>query len=119
MSETISKFINPMHRPVMQKAVLFRSESLRRAVASLPCMLCGLEGSTQASHSNQSKDGRGMSHKSSDACLAALCCKCHFTIDYGKDLSREEKIERWDDAHRKTMRALLERGLLIVDKSKL
>jgi len=93
----------------------YRNENLRRAVASLPCQNCGLEGSTQASHSNQLKDGRGIGHKTSDAMLAALCNSCHYQIDYGKDLSREQKQEIWDAAHRKTMRALIERELLVVN----
>lgn len=108
-----------MNRKPTQKDIVFRSESLRRAVASLECMHCGLEGSTQASHSNQSRDGRGMGHKSSDACLAALCFVCHNEADYSHKLSREDKIELWDNAYRKTVRALIERGLLIVDKSKI
>ena len=93
----------------------YRNENLRRAVASLPCQNCGLEGSTQASHSNQLKDGRGIGHKTSDAMLAALCNSCHYQIDYGKDLGREQKQEIWDAAHRKTMRALIERELLVVN----
>jgi len=97
------------------KEVPYRNEKLRRAVASLPCQNCGLEGSTQASHSNQLQDGRGISHKTSDAMLAALCNRCHYEIDYGKDLNREEKREIWDKAYRRTMRALIERELLVVN----
>ena len=93
----------------------YRNENLRRAVASLPCQNCGLEGYTQASHSNQLKDGRGIGHKTSDAMLAALCNSCHYQIDYGKDLGREQKQEIWNAAHRKTMRALIERELLVVN----
>lgn len=97
----------------------YLNEKLRRAVASLACQTCGLEGSTQASHSNQLSDGRGIGHKTSDAMLAALCCACHYKIDYGKDMTREEKRIVWNDAHRNTMRALIEGGLLIVDPKKL
>jgi len=97
----------------------YRNENLRRAVASLPCQNCGLEGSTQASHSNQLSDGRGIGHKTSDAMLAALCHSCHYSIDYGNDMTREEKRIVWNDAHRKTMRALIERELLVVDTKKL
>ena len=97
------------------KEVPYRNEKLRRAVASLPCQNCGLEGSTQASHSNQLSDGRGIGHKTSDAMLAALCNRCHYEIDYGKDLNREEKREIWDKAYRRTMRALIERELLVVN----
>lgn len=104
---------------MIPKEVPYRNEKLRRAVASLPCQNCGLEGSTQASHSNQLSDGRGIGHKTSDAMLAALCCACHFAIDYGKDLTREEKREMWDKAHRKTMRALIELEILVVDPKKI
>ena len=108
-----------MSRKPTQKDIVFRSEQLRRAVASLECMHCGLEGSTQASHSNQSRDGRGIGHKTSDAFLAALCFKCHHEVDYSHTLNREEKLDVWENAYRRTIRALLERGLLIVDRSKI
>jgi len=97
----------------------YRNENLRRAVASLPCQNCGLEGSTQASHSNQLSDGRGIGHKTSDALTCALCVKCHYEIDYGTKWGREEKKEIWNAAHRRTMRALIERELLVVDTKKL
>lgn len=104
---------------MIPKSVCFRSEKLRRAVASLPCQNCGLEGSTQASHSNQLSDGRGIGHKTSDALLASLCVKCHYSIDYGKDMTREEKQEMWNKAHRKTMRSLIEQEILVVNPKKL
>lgn len=97
----------------------YLNEKLRRAVASLPCQHCGLEGSTQASHSNQLRDGRGIGHKTSDAMLAALCAPCHYAIDYGKDMTREEKQEMWNRAHRKTMRALIEQEILVVNPKKI
>lgn len=100
---------------LIPKEVPYRNENLRRAVASLPCQNCGLEGSTQASHSNQLSDGRGIGHKTPDSMLAALCNRCHYAIDYGKDLTREEKREMWDKAYKKTMRALIERELLVVN----
>ena len=101
------------------KEKIYRNENLRRAVASLPCQNCGLEGSTQASHSNQLSDGRGIGHKTSDAMLAALCCACHYQIDYGKSMTREEKRIVWDMAHRSTMRALIEQELLVVNPKKI
>lgn len=100
---------------LIPKQVPYRNENLRRAVASLPCQNCGLEGSTQASHSNQLQDGRGIGHKTSDAYTCALCPACHYAIDYGKDMTREEKKEMWNKAYKKTMRALIERELLVVN----
>jgi len=92
----------------------YRNEKLRRAVASLPCQICGIEGRTQASHSNQQRDGRGIGHKTHDFRLAALCDTCHYSIDYGKDMSREQKVEAWEDAHRKTIGQLFLLGLVDV-----
>ena len=37
------------------KAALVRSEALRRAVASLPCINCGVPGHSQCAHSNSGK----------------------------------------------------------------
>lgn len=95
----------------MQKEVPYISEKLRRHVASLPCMRCGVEGRTQASHSNQSRDGRGMNHKTPDYRIAALCCECHYEVDYGSG-SREEKRQLWEEAHRATIGELFARGLI-------
>lgn len=92
----------------------YRNEKLRRAVASLPCQCCGIDGRTQASHSNQQRDGRGIGHKTHDYRIAALCDKCHYEIDYGKDLSREQKIDAWEEAHRRTIGELFARGLINV-----
>lgn len=47
-----------------------RSESYRRWVASLPCIVCGIEGYTQAAHPNY---GRGLGQKASDLECFPLC----------------------------------------------
>jgi hypothetical protein len=47
-----------------------RSESYRRWVASLPCIVCGIQGYTQAAHPNQ---GRGLGQKASDLDCFPLC----------------------------------------------
>jgi hypothetical protein len=102
-----------MSHPNLQKDPQYINEKLRRAVASLPCQLCGLDGSTQASHSNQSRDGRGIGYKTHDYRLAALCFKCHNDIDYGSE-SREVKLELWETAHRATIGQLFKLGLVDV-----
>jgi len=93
---------------------MYRSERLRRAVASLPCMVCGQEGHTQASHSNQQRDGKGMGIKAHDYRIAAICDSCHREIDQGSTLTKEERRTVWDEAHRATIGALFELGLLEV-----
>lgn len=96
------------------RRMTFRSEKLRRAVASLCCMVCGRDGETQASHSNQQRDGKGMGIKAHDYRLAALCANCHREIDQGANLSKEERRNAWDEAHRATIGALFEAGLIDV-----
>jgi cytochrome c553 len=95
------------------KPTTFRSEKLRRAVASLPCQACGREGMTQAAHSNQ---GKGMATKASDARLAALCVTCHTELDQGKTMSKLDRRLFEDEMMLKTYIALMENGLLEVAK---
>lgn len=92
----------------------YRNERLRRAVSTLPCMVCGIEGRTQASHSNSQRDGKGMGLKAHDYRIAAICDSCHREIDQGSTLSKEERRTVWDEAHRATIGALFELGLLEV-----
>lgn len=91
---------------------MFRSEKLRRAVAELDCMVCGRSGCTQASHSNQQRDGKGMGIKAHDYRIAAICDTCHREIDQGSGMSKEERRNAWNEAHRATIGALFELGKL-------
>lgn len=52
------------------KAAPVRSEALRRAVASLPCINCGVPGHSQCAHSNS---GKGAGIKASDLDSFPLC----------------------------------------------
>jgi hypothetical protein len=87
----------------------YRSEKWRRAVASLPCVLCGIEGMTQASHRNE---GKGMGLKTSDALTAALCHTCHTEIDNGRDMTREDRRREMDRAIVLTVEMLAAEGLV-------
>ena len=75
-------------------------------MASLPCQLCGLDGQTQAAHSNQSKHGKGRGIKASDEFTAALCQTCHQKIDQGSDLEKQTRIDLWEFAYKNTLEAL-------------
>jgi hypothetical protein len=75
-------------------------------VASLPCQHCGNEHAVQASHSNWSEHGKGRGIKASDIYTAALCLRCHYEIDQGDDLSKDERKELWTAAHKRTVNAL-------------
>ena len=77
----------------------------------MACQHCGLEGSTQAAHSNQLRHGKAKSLKASDEYTAALCIRCHFILDQGSKLTKEERVEMWEKAHRKTIERLIELDL--------
>lgn len=70
----------------VQKDAPVRSEAYRRAVASLPCAICGIYGYSQAAHANT---GKGMGLKSCDLTLFPACCArpgeegCHARLDQG------------------------------------
>jgi len=87
-----------------------RSKALLKAVASLPCQLCGHPW-TQAAHSNQAIHGKGRGIKASDIYTAALCLHHHHEIDQGKTLSKQDRIDAWNYAHQKTVQELVGRGL--------
>jgi len=67
-----------------------------------------------AAHSNQMRDGKGRGLKAHDYRIAALCFKCHYEIDQGKNLSRAERLNLWEDAHRATIGWLFENDLIKV-----
>ena len=92
---------------------MYRNQKLLVAVRDSPCQMCGVkDGTIVAAHSNQLKDGKGKGIKAHDYRIAALCYGCHMAIDQGKSLSKEERKEAWDEAHRRTIGWLFERGNL-------
>ena len=92
---------------------MYRNKNLLELVRQFPCQNCGIEnGTIVAAHSNQLRDGKGKGIKAHDYRIAALCYKCHAEIDQGKDLSKTDRMELWDEAHRKTIALLFERGML-------
>lgn len=71
------------------KAAPVRSEAYRRAVASLPCINCGVPGYSQCAHSNS---GKGAGIKASDLDSFPLC-----TVHPGADGSLVQGChERFD-----------------------
>lgn len=65
-------------------------------------------------HSNQLRDGKGRGLKASDYRVAALCYLCHMKLDQGHEMNKVERVEMWEEAHRKTVGWLFESGRLIV-----
>lgn len=94
---------------------MYRNRKLLEAARNLPCQICDvMDGTIVAAHSNQLRDGKGKGIKAHDYRIAALCFKCHSMIDQGKDLSKQERIEQWEIAHRKTIGWLFESGCIEV-----
>ena len=81
-----------------------RNEKYRRAVASLPCACCGIEGYSQAAHANGIEYGKGTGIKADDSACFPLCSDrpgvrgCHSLFDQGAmfdKAERREVTERW------------------------
>ena len=62
-------------RGSVPKAQPVRNEAYRRAVASLPCVICGVPGYSQAAHMSYAgaATGKGMGIKSCDLTCVPLC----------------------------------------------
>ena len=91
----------------------YRNKKLLEAVRQAPCMVCGvMDGTVCAAHSNQLRDNKGRSIKAHDFRIAAMCFKCHTKCDQGRELSKEERLAMWEDAHRATIGWLFTEGVV-------
>jgi hypothetical protein len=95
--------------------MIYRNKKLLERCRELPCQICGMQdGTVVAAHSNQLKDGKGKGLKAHDYRVAALCYCCHMEIDQGKKWDKSEKMDFWDEAHRRTIGQFFEKGWLDV-----
>jgi hypothetical protein len=94
---------------LFQKHKYVRSKKLLQLVAGLDCQACGSGNMVQAAHTNWG-GGKGRGIKADDNLVAALCLKCHYEIDQGNTLSKEERQQKWQDAHQATVQALCDAG---------
>ena len=82
----------------------YRNKKLLEIVRESPCQCCGKkDGTVVAAHSNQQRDGKGTSIKAHDYRIAALCYRCHHELDAGIKLTKEQRQEMFEDAHRRTI----------------
>ena len=86
-----------------------RSQKLLKLVASLDCQNCGSGNMVQAAHTNWGS-GKGRGIKADDNQVAALCLNCHYEVDQGKNLTKEERQDLWQRAHKRTIQTLIEQG---------
>jgi len=92
---------------------MYRSKKLLEVVRQSPCQCCRAEdGTVVAAHSNQLRDGKGKGIKASDFRIAALCFRCHSELDQGSKMTKQERVDMWEDAHRRTIAWLFESGHL-------
>ena len=88
---------------------IYRNKKLLELVRQSPCQTCGTQdGTVVAAHSNQLRDGKGRGLKAHDYRIAALCFCCHSELDQGTKMSKAERVESWEEAHRKTIGWLFE-----------
>ena len=103
----------------VEKAAPVRSEAYRRAVASLPCINCGVPGYSQCAHSNS---GKGAGIKASDLDSFPLCTVhpgadgrlvqgCHENFDQGALFTKAVRRELEPVWAADTRRKLLAMGL--------
>jgi hypothetical protein len=92
---------------------LYRNQKLLEAVRSSPCQHCGAsDGTVVAAHSNQLIDGKGRGLKAHDYRIAALCFRCHAELDQGAKMSKQERVNMFNEAHRATVGWLFENNII-------
>ena len=97
------------------KAAPVRSEPYRRAVATLPCAICGVPGYSHAAHANQ---GKGMGMKACDLTCFPACGPrpgfqgCHAALDQGALFLKAVRREMEPGWAADTQRRLLTMGLV-------
>ena len=93
----------------------YRNKKLLEIVREAPCMNCGTQdGTVVAAHSNWLRDGKGKGIKAHDYRIAALCFRCHSELDQGKEMTKQERQDFWEQAHRETIGWLFENLRVIV-----
>jgi hypothetical protein len=96
---------------------VYRSKKLLETLRECPfCLSCGAvnDGTVVAAHSNQLRDGKGKGIKAHDFRVAAMCHGCHYELDQGSKLSKEERLTMWEESHRATISWLFLAGHLKV-----
>jgi len=97
---------------------MYRNQNLLKSVRSSPCQHCGADdGTIVAAHSNQLRDGKGRGLKAHDYRIAALCYTCHADLDQGSRMTKEERVNMWEAAHRKTIGWLFENSIVDLSSS--
>lgn len=74
------------------------------------CTCCGnRDGTVVSAHRNE---GKGTSIKNPDWQIAFLCADCHFILDNGHDLTKQERRNMWNAAYVKTIDYLFRNNII-------
>jgi hypothetical protein len=88
-----------------------RSKKLLENARKIPCQHCLSDDSTVvAAHTNWG-GGKGRGIKADDNLIASLCFRCHSLLDQGASMTKFQRQEMWESAHRLTVALLCKRGL--------
>jgi hypothetical protein len=85
---------------------MYRNKRFLEKMREYPCAACGSDNSV-AAHRNE---GKGMGMKVSDALVTPLCVRCHYELDQGKEMSREERRDFWNRAYINNIQRMIESG---------
>lgn len=93
---------------MIEKLRPLRSRKHLMTVAQMHCANCGMEGFTQAAHTNY---GKGMGIKACDSQTFPLCTYCHTWLDQSGQLSKEKRRQLEARLVTKTRQTLIRRFL--------
>lgn len=106
-ARAVMALAKPVPAEAQPKEGRYISEVWRRNVASIPCVFCGMP--SQAAHRNE---GKALGLKTDDCLTAALCPPEHAEIDQGKNMTRDERRARMNEAIVLTLLEMVRRGLI-------
>ena len=93
----------------------YRNKKILDSARDAPhCFGCGKDnhGQVVAAHANWLEYGKGRGIKAHDIFVAHLCNECHYLIDEGNLLTKQEKKDLWDRAFKKTLLWMVQTGIL-------
>lgn len=83
---------------------------LRESARGESCIACGAQdGTVVLAHRNE---GKGMGIKSPDYLALDLCANCHRWYDQGKDATREQRRQFFNEHYPKQVQRWVKKGLI-------
>ena len=95
-----------------------------RLIATMPCFPCGIDGYSQAAHSNLAKHGKGGAQKASDYATFPLCATtvgdigCHAKFDQHLIVTKQNKETLTDFYVKSAQRRAIAAGYSIPEEAR-